>query len=53
MKFYKYDRPSINRCIINMAWAGKPGEIRESEMNNIKRHQPHVTKVTFYCSSNL
>ena len=22
-KFYKYDRPSINWRIINMAWAGK------------------------------
>ena len=50
-KFYKYHRPSINWRIIDMAWAGKR---REKEMNKFKRHQhPHLTKVTFYSSSNL
>ena len=32
-KFYKYDRPSINRRIINME-----REIGEKEMNKFKRH---------------
>jgi len=35
-------------------WRGREREIGESEMNNLKRNQqPHVTKVTFYFSSDL
>ena len=35
-------------------WRGREREVGESEMNNLKRHQqPHLTKVTFYSSSNL
>ena len=52
-KFYKYDRPSINWRIINMAWAGKR-YWGKTEMNKFKRHQqPYFTKVTFYSSTNL
>ena len=47
-KFYKYDRPSINWCIINMVWAGKRDWGKRNE-----HQQPHLTKVTFYSSSNL
>ena len=32
---------------------GREREIVESEMNNLKRHQqPHLTKLTFYSSTN-
>ena len=52
-KFYKYDRPSINWRIINMAWAGKR-DWGKTEMTKFKRHQqPHLAKVTFYSCSNL
>ena len=30
-KFYKYDRPSINWRIINMAWAGKRDWVKRNE----------------------
>ena len=51
-KFYKYDLPSINWRIINMVWVGKRDWGKRNEQ--IKRHQqPHLTKVTFYSSSNL
>ena len=51
-KFYRYDRPSINWRIINMAWAGKR-DWGKTEMTKFKRHQqPQFTKVAFYSSSN-
>ena len=32
---------------------GREREIVESEINNLKRHQqPHLTKLTFYLSTN-
>ena len=35
-------------------WCGREKEIGEKEMNKFKRQQqPHLTKVTFYSSSNL
>ena len=35
-------------------WRGREREIGKGEMNNLKRHQqPHLTKATFYSSSNL
>ena len=35
-------------------WRGREREIGEKEMNKFKRHQQtHLTKVTFYSSSNL
>ena len=44
------DQPALHQHGLE----GKDIYIGESEMNNLKRHQqPHLTKVTFYCSSNL
>ena len=35
-------------------WRGRKREIGESEMNSLKRYQQaHVTKLTFYSSSDL
>ena len=44
---------SVNRCA-SSAWRGREREIWDNEMNDVKRHQQrHLTKVTFYSSSNL
>ena len=52
-KFYKYDRPSINWRIINMAWAGIKERLGKKKLTNLNVTINLILQVTFYSSNEL